>query len=152
METRSVFKRYIVVSVIAIIALSVISIALEVFAGFSVGSGVSIVAVLVPALDAGQTHAMKMKAMPEKRYMWRMAAWFAAINMSLSLILTGVVLLVSGQFEALLKDIAIIGPVGWGLIFTVVFIICWSASRFFFGFGAKNGLKVQEKLAAKKQP
>ena len=152
MDTGYLLKRYAVVSVITMFAVLVISYLLEVFVGFDIGSGGSIATALVPAMDAGQTYARRVKKQPESGFAWKLSAVFVVINAALGLAFSLVFVMAFGGLADVFELLSGVGPVGWVIIISIAFAIYWLASRFFFGFGAKNELKMQEKLAAKKQP
>ncbi|PTX55717.1 hypothetical protein C8N43_0359 [Litoreibacter ponti] len=150
MTTAALLKRYAIVAAITLVALLILAIVLESYFGLEIGSGGSIVGALVPALDAGQNYARQTKSKPESGYMWKMAALFVPINAAIGAVLF---LLIAAVFGGLGDIAAVFAELGFGItlvIVAVMFVIYWLAGRFFMGFGAKNELKLQEKLAAKK--
>lgn len=152
MNTAYLLKRYAVVSVITMVAVMVIAYLLEAFAGISIGSGGSIATAIVPAMDAGQVYAKRVQEMPPKGFAWKISAVFVVINAALGVAFFAVVMAIFGGLEGVGYLLVMVGVVGWIVILTIGFAINWLASRFSFGFGAKNELKMQEKRAAKKQP
>lgn len=152
MDTAYLLKRYAVVSLITMIAILAIAYLLQIFVGYDLGSSASIVSALVPAMDAGQTYARRTKQRPENGFAWKISAVFVAINATLGLAFYLVFSMAFGGLADAADLLGAVGAVGWVIIVAVAFVIYWLASRFFFGFGAKNELKLQEKLAAKKQP
>jgi len=150
MPLRYVLFRYALVSAVTIVAVLVAGLLLETFFGLSIGAGVSAVSAMVPALDAGQSHARGLKRMPDKGYMWKMSALFVPINALVGAIVVLPILMVSDGVADVLSALSYMPLLGWAAIMAVVFVIYWLSGRFFFGFGAKNELKQQEKLAAKK--
>lgn len=152
MDTAYLLKRYAVVSLITMLAVLVLAYLLETFAGFDIGSGGSIATALVPAMDAGQTYARRLKEMPASRFAWKLSAVFVVINAALGMAFSLIFAVAFGGLADVSELLGAVGALGWVIIIAIAFAIYWLASRFFFGFGAKNELKMQEKLAAKKQP
>ncbi|SFR47945.1 ABZJ_00895 family protein [Litoreibacter janthinus] len=152
MSTSYLLKRYAIVSLITMVVVMVITYLLAELAGFDIGSGGSIATALVPAMDAGQTYARRMKEMPASSFAWKISAVFVLINAAIGVAFSMVFAVAFGGLADVSELLAAVGALGWVIIIAIAFAIYWLASRFFFGFGAKNELKLQEKLAAKKQP
>jgi hypothetical protein len=152
MDNSYLLKRYAVVTMITIIAIMVLSFLLETFMDHDIGSVGGMISVFVPAMDAGQTYARHQKAKPKGGFAWKMSAIFVAVNMVIGGAFMLVLSLVFGIGTELLAVFTAVGVPGMIIIAVVVCLLSWLVSRFFFGFGAKNELKMQEKLAAKKQP
>ncbi|MDA8747155.1 ABZJ_00895 family protein [Litoreibacter sp.] len=150
MHTTYLLKRYIVVAMLSMILISAISYGLETFTGVKLGSTIGIVAAIVPAMDAGQTYAKRWEKRPPNAYAWKLSAAFTVLNL-----LVGIVLMISlFAYFGTVKDLSdLIGQLATplsGVIMVVILIVYWLASRYFFGFSAKNYLKAVARLAAKK--
>ncbi len=152
MHTVSLYKRYILVAALTMIALAVLTYLLQVFAGINLGSASGIVAVMVPAMDAGQAYAKRWGKRPENGYAWKVSGVFTLLNVAVSALLAVVMFAVLNIFGEIWELLASVSSLTMAVITAVLLAIYWAAGRFFFGFGAKNHIKAQERLAAKKEP
>ena len=152
MHTISLYKRYVVVAALTMIAIAALSFALEIFADISIGQGANVAAAIVPAMDAGQAYAKRWEKRPENGYAWKVSAVFVVLSFVVSMVLAAILLFATGTMGAFMAMLQSVGIVVIAIIAVVVFVIYWLVSRFFFGLGAKSQIKAEARLAAKKEP
>ncbi|WP_298262097.1 ABZJ_00895 family protein [uncultured Litoreibacter sp.] len=145
-------KRYAVVAVITMITVAVLGYVIEVFFDHDIGAAGGMIAVFVPAMDAGQAYVRRGHGKPENGFAWKMSLIFMGVNLAIVGVLMSALSAILGGEGELLAIFAELGGAGLAIIIGVTFVLGILLSRFFFGFGAKNQLNLEEKLAAKKQP
>ncbi len=144
MHTTYLLKRYIMVAALTMVALAVLTVAMQAFVGVQIGGATGIVAAIVPAIDAGQTFAKRWEKRPENGYAWKLAAAFVMLNFAVGLVFLVVASAVLGDIAMLQSVIVRLGVPFILLILLAVFLVYWCASRYFFGFGAKQQVRAQQ--------
>ena len=152
MDMSYLIKRYAVVSVVAMISVAILGYLIEVFFDHDIGSVGGMIAVFVPAMDAGQAYVRRGHGKPANGFAWKMSLIFMGVNIAIGVVLMSALFAILGGGAELLAIFADLGGAGIAIIFAVMFVLGVLLSRFFFGFGAKNQLKLEEKQAAEKQP
>ncbi|WP_394197987.1 ABZJ_00895 family protein [Litoreibacter albidus] len=152
MDTTYLMKRYAVVTLLTMIAVMIIGYLVEMFFNHDIGSVGGMIAVFVPAMDAGQTYVRRGHGKPANGFAWKMSVIFLIVNGAIGLVFMAALMLILGGGGELFGILSGLGVAVLSIITAVVFIGMLLATRFFFGFGAKNELKMQEKRAAEKQP
>jgi hypothetical protein len=137
---NKILFRFLWVMVLLIAVLVVTSLGLEYFMSYDLPKGISIVVVIVPAMDAGQQFYKLENRCPEKSEAWRYGACFVAINAAF-----GLALGLLGVGTGFLGVFAQLGVFSVLAIMAFVLAIYLGTARVFFGMGAKQ----QEKLSQK---
>ncbi|MFK7945067.1 MAG: ABZJ_00895 family protein [Paracoccaceae bacterium] len=128
--------------VLATIAIIIISILLEIYAGMNTGAGVSFVPAMVAALVAGQLYASRTKTMPTSKFSWRAALWMSFTALAIGIVMFGLFLIIgSARIIGLLQglDMTVI-LIALGVVMAIQFL----SIRFFFGMGASQATRAQD--------
>ncbi|MEP3345880.1 MAG: ABZJ_00895 family protein [Litoreibacter sp.] len=152
MDKSYLIKRYAVVSLIAMIGMAVLSYLIEVFLNHDIGSVSGMIAVFIPAMDAGQTYVRRGHGKPANGFAWKMSFIFMIVNLVIGVLLTSLLFAVMGASEMLVLLIGAMENPVFMIVLAVMMLVGVLVTRLFIGLGAKNQLKLEEKLAAKKQP
>ena len=144
MTNTHILTRFAVVTGITMAALIAVNFVLNAYFAYDAGAGLGLVSMIVPAMDAGANHVRKTSHLIEKPRMWRLAAFFALINVGMGMAwMTGLV----AAYDVNLASIYI-QQIGFGVVLGImVFFIglYLLAGRFFLGLAARQELKRQEK-------
>ena len=141
MTDNAILKRYALVTLATMIGVYALTYALELVAGVDAGAGVGIVTAIVPAMDAGQTHARKTQAELNSQRMWRLALNGTFINFGISLAVTAV-FLVAFQVP-IMPLMAALGPIGLLIMIAIFFGFYFLSARVFIGMGQRAEFKRQ---------
>lgn len=151
LSLRYLVARYTVVMVLVGIVLAIVDFLLQYFFQFQSGAGVGIVAVIVPAMDAGQVFARRMARLPDSAEAWRLSAIMLAVNVAFGAVIVVLLTLILGWDSQMATAFsAIITPLGLGLMAGMLGIF-YLATRFFFGSGAKNEMKRRARVSKKQE-
>ncbi len=139
MTNTQIFIRFAGVTVATLVALAIAAGLLASFAGIDLGSGLGIVSIIVPAMDAGQNYARKTGSALSKGQMWRIAFGGFLINVLVSLPLVAIIASITGLDLTPIFEVLGIGAlVGIGMVFAIFYILI---ARFFIGLGQRQALK-----------
>ncbi|MEM8577087.1 MAG: ABZJ_00895 family protein [Pseudomonadota bacterium] len=135
MTDTQILTRFAVVTLIVFAAVTAIGFALRLLFEYEMGTGLGIVTIIVPAMEAGQTHARRAGTALGSGHMWRLSALMGLISAVLSSALALALAALTGTALPAL-------PTGTFLIVAaVVMIVYILAARFFLGFGQRLELK-----------
>jgi len=136
MTDTQILTRFAVVTLIVFAAVMVISALLQVVFQYEASSGLGIVTIIVPAMEAGQTYARRTGQGLEGGRMWRLAVLFGLVGLVLSSALAfgAAALMGSGQMAQVLAQV----DLGLMAVMTVIVLAIYIlAARFFLGFGQR---------------
>lgn len=152
MHSTYLLKRYSLIAALTMIGLALLSTALSLIAGIQLGGTLGIVSAIVPALDAGQVYGKRWEKRPENGFAWKLAAAFVVLNFVVSIMLVAIMTAWIGEFAIVVDAISDVGVLIFGGIMTVIFLIYWLASRYFFGYGAKLAIRAHQTSSKTNQP
>ncbi|MEL7097828.1 MAG: ABZJ_00895 family protein [Pseudomonadota bacterium] len=136
MTDTQILTRFAVVTLIVFAAVMAISALLQIAFQYEAGSGLGIVTIIVPAMEAGQTQARRTgQAMPGGR-MWRLSLLFGLVGLVLSSALAfgAAAVMGSGALATALAD----ADLGLMAVMTVIILVVYIlAARFFLAFGQR---------------
>ncbi|MEM7744482.1 MAG: ABZJ_00895 family protein [Pseudomonadota bacterium] len=144
---RRICMDFAIANIVAIVGVLVLGYALLALFDYDSGSGLSLVPVLVAALYAGQKYAGRTRARPPSGFAWMASVWMALTGLVISVMAFGALIMALGV-DLSLELSALFGSQSGGTFLTVVAIavlIQFLVIRFFFGMGAKQTVKAQEK-------
>ena len=133
-------RDFIVTYILAVIALVLLTVAIESLLATDLGNAFNIIPQIVGALVAGQRYGKRTGTRPESRFAWQAAFWMTMISVTLSVGLAFgfVAYMGPGDAAPLLSffqdQMTLIIA-----IFAVVIVVYLLATRYFFGMGAKQG-------------
>lgn len=131
MTDTQILTRFAIVTLIVFAAVTGIALVLRVLFAYDMGTGMGIVTIIVPAMEAGQTYAKRTGTALANGHMWRLAALMGVI----SAVLSGVLALGVSAAMGRVPDQGLEGTIL--ILAAVVLAIYTLAARFFLGFGQR---------------
>ncbi len=144
---RRICLDFAIANILAIIGVVVLGYLLQMMFEYESGSGLSLVPVLVSALYAGQKYAGRTRSRPESGFAWMASVWMALTGLAISTAAAGVLVFTLG-IDVSIELGALFGSQSGGAFLIVVgigIVVQFLVIRFFFGMGAKQTVKAQEK-------
>lgn len=132
---------------LAIVGIVVLIYALEAFLGYDAGAGMSLVPVLVAALYAGQKYGGRARSRPGSGLAWKASLLMTLTALCISVVAGAAIMVILGadiaqEFSVMFAELSA------QILALIIFITCviqLLVIRFFFGMGAKQVVKAQEK-------
>ncbi len=137
-----VCRDFAIIYVLAMIGFVLLTVVLESFIGTELGNAFNLIPQIVAAMLSGQRHGKRTGRRPENSFSWRAAMLMTLISTSLSIVFAIGLIAYMGPGDAaplvdfLRTQIAVIA-----LVFLLVLGVYVLVSRYFFGLGAKQGVK-----------
>lgn len=137
--TKSICTRYILVFIATLVIIGITSFILQTYFQIDIGSGGSIVSIIIPALDAGTTYYKKSGEAPSTSVRWAFARYFTAIQFIFAIILLATAWNFIPELSSLTSSVGLMVMLGFAGFYLVLIFL---TSRYFFGTGIKSAEKV----------
>lgn len=137
MHTTYILKRYVLVTLLTMVALVFAIIFFRLIFGYNTSSILGLFGAVVPAFDAGCTYGRRLAKRPANAYAWKLSVGLVLLNFLTWLVSNLIYMFLIGSFHVQLGMLAHVNAASVFIQLAILLLIYLAITRFFFGLGAK---------------
>jgi len=141
--TKAICIRYILVFIATLAIIGIISFILQSYFQIDIGSGGTIVSIIIPALDAGTAYYNKTGESPSTKVRWAFARYFTAIQFIFAAVFLAIAWNFIPELSALTSSVGLTVLLVFSAFYLILILL---TSRYFFGTGIKSAEKVANRM------
>lgn len=137
--TKVICIRYILVFIATLAIIAIIGFILQTYFQIDIGSGGTIVSIIIPALDAGTAYYKKTGEVPSTKIRWAFARYFTAIQFIFAAVFLAIAWNFIPELSVLTSSVGLTVLLAFSAFYLILIFL---TSRYFFGTGIKSAAKV----------